>query len=87
MKNLSTNTDYELVKLYENGNDNAFDELLQRHQNYVYSYILFLVKDEEITVPHRNNTSVVNSPPTARAGGEVWRERGWQSQLLLGAPK
>ena len=47
MKNLSTSTDYELVKLYENGNDNAFDELLQRHQNYVYSYILFLVKDEE----------------------------------------
>ena len=47
MKNLSTSTDYELVKLYENGNDNAFDELLQRHQNYVFSYILFLVKEEE----------------------------------------
>ena len=47
MKNLSTSTDYELAKLYENGNDNAFDELLQRHQNYVYSYILFLVKEEE----------------------------------------
>jgi RNA polymerase sigma-70 factor (ECF subfamily) len=47
MKNLSTSTDYELVQLYENGNDNAFDELLQRHQNYVYSYILFLVKEEE----------------------------------------
>ena len=49
MKNLSTSTDYELAKLYENGNDNAFDELLQRHQNYVYSYILFLVKEEEQT--------------------------------------
>ncbi len=47
MKDLSTCTDYELVNLYENGNDNAFDELLQRHQNYVYSYILFLVKEEE----------------------------------------
>ena len=47
MKNLSTSTDYELVELYENGNDNAFDELLQRHQSYVYSYILFLVKVEE----------------------------------------
>lgn len=47
MKNLSTSTDYELVKLYENGNDNAFDELLLRHQNYVYSYILFFVKEEE----------------------------------------
>ena len=48
MKNLSTSTDYELVQLYENGNDRAFDEILQRHQNYVYSYILFLVKEEEL---------------------------------------
>ena len=48
MKNLSTSTDYELVGLYENGNDNAFDELLQRHQSYVYSYILFLVKEEGV---------------------------------------
>ena len=48
MKNLSTCTDYELVELYENGNDKAFDEILQRHQNYVYSYILFLVKDSDV---------------------------------------
>ena len=47
MKNLSTCTDYELVQLYENGNDSAFDEILQRHQAYVYSYILFLVKEED----------------------------------------
>ena len=47
MKNLSTCTDYELVQLYENGNDRAFDELLDRHQSYVYSYILFLVKEED----------------------------------------
>ena len=46
--NLSTSTDYELVQLYENGNDKAFDEILQRHQNYVYSYILFLVKEEDV---------------------------------------
>ncbi|MBO6125658.1 MAG: sigma-70 family RNA polymerase sigma factor [Bacteroidaceae bacterium] len=48
MMNLSTSTDYELVELYENGNDKAFDEILQRHQNYVYSYILFLVKEEDV---------------------------------------
>jgi RNA polymerase sigma-70 factor (ECF subfamily) len=48
MKNLSTSTDYELVQLYENGNDSAFDELLQRHQSYVYSYILFLVKEKDV---------------------------------------
>lgn len=41
-------TDYELVALYESGNDGAFDILLERHQQYLYSYILFLVKDEDV---------------------------------------
>ena len=40
-------TDHELVVLYENGNDSAFDVLLGRHQTYIYSYILFLVKDTD----------------------------------------
>lgn len=40
-------TDHELVELYENGSDNAFDILLARHQAYIYSYILFLVKDSD----------------------------------------
>ena len=47
MNNLSAMTDHELVVLYENGNDSAFDILLERHQTYIYSYILFLVKDSE----------------------------------------
>ena len=41
-------TDHELVELYEKGNDNAFDILLDRHQAYIYSYILFLVKDSDV---------------------------------------
>ena len=40
-------TDHELVELYEKGNDSAFDILLDRHQAYIYSYILFLVKDRD----------------------------------------
>ena len=40
-------TDHELVVLYEQGNDSAFDILLGRHQSYIYSYILFLVKDRD----------------------------------------
>lgn len=48
MKQLSSMTDYELVALYESGNDGAFDILLERHQQYLYSYILFLVKDEDV---------------------------------------
>ena len=41
-------TDHELVVLYEQGNDSAFDILLARHQAYIYSYILFLVKDSDV---------------------------------------
>ena len=41
-------TDHELVQLYEKGNDSAFDILLARHQAYIYSYILFLVKDSDV---------------------------------------
>lgn len=40
-------TDHELVVLYEDGNDKAFDELLNRYQDYVYSYILFLVRNQD----------------------------------------
>ena len=47
MNNINTMTDHELVTLYENGYDNAFDILLARHQEYVYSYILFLVRKRE----------------------------------------
>ena len=48
MNELSAMTDHELVVLYEKGNDKAFDILLERHQAYVYSYILFLVKDSDV---------------------------------------
>ena len=47
MKELSAMTDHELVTLYEKGNDSAFDILLSRHQSYIYSYILLLVKDSD----------------------------------------
>ncbi|HBC29132.1 MAG TPA: RNA polymerase subunit sigma-24 [Prevotellaceae bacterium] len=47
MNRLDAMTDHELAGLYEQGNDNAFDELLRRHQDYVYSYILFVCKNED----------------------------------------
>lgn len=48
MNQLSAMTDHELVELYEKGNDSAFDILLERHQAYIFSYILFLVKDSDV---------------------------------------
>ena len=39
MKTLKTMTDEELVVLYAKGNNAAFDILLNRYENSVYSYI------------------------------------------------
>ena len=47
MNDLNTMTDYELVSLYEQGNDSAFDIILKRHQDYVYSYTTFVVHSED----------------------------------------
>ena len=48
MNKLDAMTDYELVSLYEKGNDSAFDTILKRHQEYVYSYIMFLVHQSDV---------------------------------------
>lgn len=40
-------TDEELALSYVKGNNNAFDELLARNQNKLFSYILFVVRDED----------------------------------------
>ncbi len=47
MQNLRNETDDMLVQLYEEGNDSAFDILLERYQKNVYGYILALVCDED----------------------------------------
>lgn len=48
MSNLRAMSDHELVALYGSGNDSAFDVLLERYQDYVYTYIVFLVKREDV---------------------------------------
>ena len=45
MQQFRTETDETLVRLYENGNDEAFDVLLDRYQKTVYGFILTLVCD------------------------------------------
>lgn len=49
MKNLSHCTDEELVKLYEKGNNKAFEVLLMRYKSKVYSYIFLVVRSHELT--------------------------------------
>lgn len=45
---LSKFTDAELVLAYQKGNEKAFEILLSRHQNRVFSYILMMVKNSEL---------------------------------------
>ena len=47
MKNYASRTDEELALLYVGGDNRAFDELLARNQQKLYSYIMFVVRDPE----------------------------------------
>jgi RNA polymerase sigma-70 factor (ECF subfamily) len=49
MKQLKLMTDEQLVQLYANGNNNAFDVLLNRHKSAVHSYIYYIVRDKDLT--------------------------------------
>lgn len=48
MKQIESMTDEALALLYIQGNNKAFDELLARNQSKLFSYILFMVRDQEI---------------------------------------
>ncbi len=48
MTNLKNMTDEQLVVVYAEGNNSAFDILLNRHRNNVYSYIYFIVRSREL---------------------------------------
>ena len=48
MQTLKKLTDDQLVAIYAKGNNQAFDELLMRHQSRVYSYIFHIVKNRDL---------------------------------------
>lgn len=48
MENLNQMTDDMLVSLYSNGNNKAFDTLLSRYQDKLYSYINFVVRNRDL---------------------------------------
>lgn len=48
MQNIKMLTDNELVRAYIDGDNEAFDTLLQRYQSKVYSYILQIVKNKDV---------------------------------------
>ncbi len=46
-RSLEELTDEELVRLYIEGNNSAFDIVLKRYQNKVFNYLLSIVKNQE----------------------------------------
>ena len=46
---ISILTDQELVRLYLEGNEKAFETLLHRHKRKVWSHIYLMVRDREVT--------------------------------------
>ncbi|MCF0213634.1 MAG: sigma-70 family RNA polymerase sigma factor [Muribaculaceae bacterium] len=48
MQTMTKLTDEQLVAAYAKGENKAFDALLKRHQNRVFSYIYFVVKDRDL---------------------------------------
>lgn len=48
MKDYASLTDEQLALLYVGGDFRAFDKLLERNQQKLYSYILFVVHDPEV---------------------------------------
>lgn len=48
MSTIDSMTDVELVQAYIDGNNRAFDELLLRYQDKLFTYILYMVKDEDL---------------------------------------
>lgn len=48
MKQFESLTDEQLALLYVDGNNKAFDELLARTQNKLFTYIMFVVRDHDL---------------------------------------
>ncbi|NLV52064.1 MAG: sigma-70 family RNA polymerase sigma factor [Bacteroidales bacterium] len=48
MKQLHELADEQLVSLYQEGNNSAFDTLLKRYEQKVFSYFLYSVKNQEL---------------------------------------
>ncbi|MCP9611763.1 RNA polymerase sigma factor [Coprobacter tertius] len=49
MDNLLSQPDEMLVDLYAKGNNEAFDILLNRHKNRIYTYIYYVVRNRDLT--------------------------------------
>ncbi|MBP3254456.1 MAG: sigma-70 family RNA polymerase sigma factor [Bacteroidales bacterium] len=80
METTDQRTDYELVMAYQEGEQQVFKTLLQRHKQKVYNYILSLVKDKTLADDIFQDTfiKVIN---TLRSG--TYRDEGKFIQWVM----
>ena len=78
MKTLKTMTDEELVILYAQGNNAAFDVLLNRYQDCIHTYIYLIVHNKDLTEDLFQET-FVKAIMTIKQGRytETGKFRGW----------
>ena len=79
---LNTMTDEELVVMYADGNDEAFDQLLGRHQQVVFSYILYTIRNKNLADDFFQET-FCKAITTSRQGRytESGRFRSWLMRI------
>ena len=82
MQNKTKLTDEQLVAAYANGDNKAFDALLERHQQRVFSYIYYIVKDRDLADDIFQDT-FVKAIMTIRQGRytENGKFSGWISRI------
>ena len=82
MQSLKKMTDDQLVTAYAQGNNPAFDELLLRHKQRVYAYIMQMVKDPDASEDIFQET-FVKAIMTIRQGryNEVGKFSAWITRI------
>lgn len=82
MQSLKKMTDDQLVTAYAQGNNPAFDELLMRHKQRVYAYIMQMVKDPDASEDIFQET-FVKAVMTIRQGryNEVGKFSAWITRI------
>lgn len=82
METFCTMTDEELVVSYADGNDYAFDVLLNRHKQSLYTYIFYTVRDQGLTEDIFQDT-FFKAITTIRQGRytETGRFKAWLTRI------
>lgn len=82
MKRFATHSDDQLVALYANGCNEAFDALLTRYDAYVHSYIRFSTTDEDL-VEDIFQDAFIKVMTTIRSGRytETGRFKQWLTRI------